>query len=189
MAISAKTCPLVIFGFDAGDLDLLQRWAQEGYLPTLASIMKRGCWARITGPDLLSPHGLWLSVLSGISRSEHGYYYFRQLKPGTYGLHDVTVRDAAALPFWSHLRGRDKKIAILNVPDVYTLIGLEGLQLANWTVQGSSLPPSTEPAALLQDLHRLFGPPVPIPGREIVLGTATSRCIVPYWSELRRWAL
>ena len=162
MAASATTCPLVILGFDAGDPRLLQHLVSEGHLPTLASIMKQGCWGRITGPDLVSPQGCWLSLLSGISRSEHGYYYFRQLKPGTYSLEDVTACNAQALPFWSHLLGREKKVAILNVPDVHPLMGQDGVQIANWTVQGSSAPPSTEPAVLLADVHRLFGPPVAI---------------------------
>jgi predicted AlkP superfamily phosphohydrolase/phosphomutase len=165
MAIDTKKVPLIILGFDAADPDLLQRWAQEGHLPTLASIMKRGCWTKATGPELLSPHGRWLSLLSGISRSEHGYYYFRQLKAGTYGLEDVTARDAAALPFWSHLRGRDKRVAIIDAPDTDPLTGMAGIQLANWNVHSSSLPPSTEPAALLQEVRRVVGPPFKISER------------------------
>ena len=160
--MDTKSSPLVILGFDAADPDLLQRWANEGHLPTLASIMKRGCWTKLTGPDLLSPHGRWLSLFSGVSRSEHGYYYFRQLKTGTYGLEDVTARDAKALPFWSHLRGRDKRVAIIDAPDTDPLTGLAGIQLANWNVHAPSSPPSTEPAALLQEVRRVFGPPFKI---------------------------
>lgn len=163
--MNTKPSPLVILGFDAGDPDLLQRWASEGHLPTLASIMKRGFWTKLTGPELLSPHGRWLSLLSGISPSEHGYYYFRRLKPGTYGLEDVTARDAAALPFWSHVRGRAKRVAIIDAPDTDSLRGLAGIQLANWNVHHSSFPPSTEPAELLQEVRRVFGPPFAISER------------------------
>lgn len=42
MAIDKETPMLVILGFDVGDPVFIERWSQEGYLPTLASIMKRG---------------------------------------------------------------------------------------------------------------------------------------------------
>lgn len=86
MAIDTKTSPLVILGFDVGDLDSIRRWAEEGYLPTIASIMKRGCWGRTTGPELVCSYSIWASMFSGVSRSQYGSYYFRQLKPGTYDL-------------------------------------------------------------------------------------------------------
>jgi hypothetical protein len=48
-----KHSPLVILGIDAGDPVFIQRWGQEGYLPTIASILERGCWARTGGPELV----------------------------------------------------------------------------------------------------------------------------------------
>jgi predicted AlkP superfamily phosphohydrolase/phosphomutase len=75
--------PLVILGFDAGDPQLLQSWAQAGHLPTLASIMRRGVWTKTKGAELALEHGVWQSVFSGLSRGKHGCYYLRQLKPGS----------------------------------------------------------------------------------------------------------
>ncbi|MGH7807211.1 MAG: alkaline phosphatase family protein [Thermodesulfobacteriota bacterium] len=154
--------PLVILGVDAGDPDFIQKWAQEGYMPTIASIMKRGCWGRTAGAELISEHGVWMSVFSGISRSQHGYYYFRQLKPGAYELEEVAGPDIDAPPFWSHLRGRDKKVAIIDVPDSDPLSGIPGIQLSNWSVHNSWNPDyfslKSEPEELLQEVRREFGP-------------------------------
>lgn len=158
--------PLVIFGLDGGDAGFIQRWAQEGYLPTIASIMQRGCRGQISGPELMSAHGAWLSCFSGVSRSEHGYYYNRQLMPGTYDLRNFTARDAHAMPFWSHLLGGSKKVAIIDAREAEPLPGLPGLQLANWAVQQqyntAAVPPSAEPASLLHDVQRHVGPSIPI---------------------------
>ncbi len=157
-----STPPLVILGLDAGDPSFIQRWAQEGYLPMIASIMERGCWGRTGGPELISEHGAWVSLFSGISRSQHGYYYFRQLKPGTYDLETVTGLDIEAPPFWSYLCGRDKKIAVIDVPDSQPLFGLPGIQLANWATHNNWDPhrfsTASEPLALLQEVRRDFGP-------------------------------
>ncbi len=162
MVIDTKTSPLVIFGLDAGDADLIQSWVREGHLPTIASIMKRGCWGKTAGPELISEHGVWVSLFSGISRSQHGYYYFRQLKPGTYDLKTVTGLDVDAPPFWSYLRGRDKKVAIIDVPDSEPLSGLPGIQLANWATHNNWDPhyfrTASEPPELLKEIQRDFGP-------------------------------
>jgi predicted AlkP superfamily phosphohydrolase/phosphomutase len=155
----SKNPPLVIFGLDAGDAEFIQRWAREGYLPTIASIMERGCWAQTSGPELISEHGVWVSLFSGISRCQHGYYYFRQLRPGTYDLETVTGRYIDAGPFWEYFQGREKRLAVIDVPDVYPVEGLTGLQLANWASHVEPpVSPSAEPPWLLRDVRRFYGP-------------------------------
>ncbi len=73
MARLKKIPPLVILFIDSGDPDFIERWANEGYLPTIQSIMKQGCWSRIVGQEHLTEHGTSLSLFSGISRNQHGY--------------------------------------------------------------------------------------------------------------------
>jgi predicted AlkP superfamily phosphohydrolase/phosphomutase len=159
----SNTVPLVIFGLDGGDPDLLLQWAQQGYMSTLASILQRGWWAKTGGPDLITEHGPWPYLFSGVSRGRLGYYYLRQLKPGTYDLHLMTGRGLDAQPFWAGLRGQDRKVAIFDVPEVYPVAGLRGVQLTNWSAhQGwvSADPadgPQAEPPELLDEVRRIFG--------------------------------
>ncbi len=161
MQINTKSSPLIIIGLDAGDPDFIQNWAREGYLPTIAAIMNRGCWGQTGGAELISEHGVWISLFSGISRCEHGYYYFRQLKPETYNLETVTGPDIDAPPFWSYLTGSDKKVATIDVPDSYPITGLPGIQVANWDVHNSWNPdyfvPTSEPAELIKEIQDKFG--------------------------------
>lgn len=157
-----KTPPLVILGLDAADPNFICRWAKEGYLPTIASMMKRGCWGRSAGPELISEHGVWFSLFSGVSRAKHGYYYFRQLRPGTYDLEAVSGLDLDVYPFWHHLRGRQKRAAIVDVPYSRCLPGLPGIQLLNWATHDPLHPelftPASEPPGLLQEVYKNFGP-------------------------------
>ncbi len=162
MIVDTKNSPLVILGLDAGDPGFIQRWARAGGLPAIASIMERGCWGRTAGPELISEHGVWVSLFSGISRCQHGYYYFRQLKPGTYDLETVSGLDVDAPPFGANWRGQAKKVAIIDVPDSRPLPGLPGLQLANWATHNNWDPHyfavASEPPELLQEVRRDFGP-------------------------------
>jgi len=162
MTIDTKNSPLVILGLDAGDPNFIQHWTQKSYLPTIASIMERGCYGRTAGPELISEHGVWVSLFSGISRREHGYYYFRQLKPGTYDLETVTGLDVDVPHFWSYLRGQNKKVSTIDVPDSMLISGLPGLQLANWDTHNNWDPhhfaTASEPPELLKEIHRGFDP-------------------------------
>jgi predicted AlkP superfamily phosphohydrolase/phosphomutase len=164
MAKNMNIPPLLIFAIDGADASFIERWAQEGYLPTISSIMKRGSRGQIVGPELMSTQGAWLSLFSGASRREHGYYFNRQLVPGTYTLKSVTPRDVDAQPFWSQFQGGSKKVAIIDALDTEPLSNLTGLQLANWAVQQQYntpiLPPSAEPASLLNEIDRLVGSPI-----------------------------
>jgi predicted AlkP superfamily phosphohydrolase/phosphomutase len=156
------SAPLVILGIDAADPALLTAWAADGRLPNLAALMQRGAYGRTGGPELVIEHGAWLSLLSGVSRSQHGLYYLRQPDPGTYHLRPVSGRDFAVPPFWAALHGTGRRVAIVDVPDMPLVPGLPGVQLADWAVHYTEDQPLAQPASLLAEAERVFGP------REIV---------------------
>lgn len=157
-----KPEPLVILGFDVGDAASIERWAQEGRLPTIASIMRRGCHGRIAGPEQECEHGAALSLYSGISRRQHGYYYFRQIQPGTYSLRKVSPHELGVSPFWSHLRNHGRKVAIIDAPETGLVDGLPGVQISNWAVHEALSPPSSMPPTLLQEINQKFGAAVAV---------------------------
>jgi predicted AlkP superfamily phosphohydrolase/phosphomutase len=163
MSVSAAPPPLVVLGFDVGDPEWLRRWAEEGYLPTLASIMQKGVWGRTTGPDLITEHHGWVSLISGISVSKHGFYFYRRLKPGTYELQTITGRDAHMSPFWAHISTPGKRAAIIDVPHFYPPPDIAGIHLAEWATHYPSFPPSASPTGLLKEVRRVFGRQIRIP--------------------------
>lgn len=153
--------PLVAVALDAADPDLLLEWAAEGYLPTLRSVLEAGWWGRTGGAELESEHGVWVTLLSGRSRAEHGYHYFRQLRPGSYDLELVSGHEVGAPPFWADL-GEDRRVAIIDIPDAPLVPGLQGIQLADWAVHNPERSPSAHPETVLEEARRVFGPPDPI---------------------------
>ena len=157
----ASRAPLIILGFDVGDPRWLREWAEQGQLPTLASIMERGAWGETTGPDLINEHSVWVSLLSGVPMSRHGFFYYRRLKPGTYELETITGRDAVAQPFWAHARG--KRIAVIDAPHFYPQPGMKGIHLSEWATHHPYFPPASSPPDLLETVHRVFGPQIRIP--------------------------
>lgn len=155
MTASASRLPLLVVGIDAGDPDLLERWANEGHLPQLAAIMRDGSHRRTGGTDLAMEHGAWVTLLSGVPRAVHGYHYFRQLVPGSYRLALTTGPAAPVAPFWASLR--DHRVVTFDVPDFRPVDGLRGVQLADVAVHNRELEAAAIPADALPAVLRAIG--------------------------------
>ena len=157
--------PLFLFVLDTGDTEMVDRWVAEGRLPAIAELRSRGVWGRTGGPETVCEYGMGLTLFSGVSRRDHGYYYFRQLRPGSYDLQSSS-RPPEVPPFWAGLRTTGERVFVVDVPDVRPVRGLPGLQLADWaTHHGSENPPDAEPPELLERVRSVFGPRIVIHGQ------------------------
>jgi predicted AlkP superfamily phosphohydrolase/phosphomutase len=179
MPVERATGPVVLLGFDAADPDLVERWAREGKLPAMARLMERGTWARTAGPELMFEHGIWSAIFSGVSVARHGFHFFWQPVPGTYGLELKRGRDLGVVPFWAQLAGTGKSVLVLDPPDTAPVPGLEGMQVCEWATH-SHYPPlalEAEPSSAIERVRRTFGPREQI-GERIGGSTEEDRSIV-----------
>src|SRR5687767_11133889 len=155
--------PLVIVQCDAFDPTLTRQWMDDGTLPTLSALRRRGVDATLGGAEHVAELGLALSAYSGVSRSRHGYYDYRQLRPGTYDLYPAAPADATERPFWSALT--DGVVVAVDAGETMPVDGPAGAQLVNWTAHQSATrvePPTAIPATILPDARRSFGNPTRI---------------------------
>ncbi len=160
--MSTGKAPLVILGMEAGDENLIQQWAKEGYLPTLRRIIGEGCRATFSGPELLTSHGVGISIFSGVSRFHHRYYDVRELRPNTYNVEACGQDRAEAVPFWAHLKNSGKRVCIIDVFETLVQPDLDGVQLCCWTSHQSPLaplPPGSSPTGLVSEFVEEFGRP------------------------------
>lgn len=159
MPVERVRGPVVLLGFDAADPELVERWAAEGKLPAVARLMARGAWARTSGEELLFEHGIWTSLFSGVSTARHGFHFFWQPVPGTYGLELKKGLDIGVAPFWAQLAGTGRTVFVMDPPDTEPVRGLDGLQVSEWATH-SHYPPLTlavEPRSAMKGLRREFG--------------------------------
>jgi len=150
--------PLVVFALDAFDRSLVD----PALLPALEGLRARGCHARIVGPETISEHGIWASLLSGRSRGEHGYYHWRPLRSGTYDVELTDLRGLRGLPFWV-VAGRE--CVAVDVPECAPAPGAAGLQVGNWAPHNPRFGLHSEPAHLLAELRERFGDPIDVDER------------------------
>ena len=179
MSTDRPAGPLVLLGFDAADPDLVERWAREGKLPAMARLMERGTWARTGGPELLFEHGIWSTLFSGVSVARHGFHFFWQPVPGSYGLELKRARELGVAPFWANLVGTGRSVLVFDPPDTEPVRGLDGLQVSEWATH-SHYPPlalAAEPQSAIAEVRAAFGPREPI-GERIGATVEEDRSIV-----------
>jgi predicted AlkP superfamily phosphohydrolase/phosphomutase len=164
LSVDRSQGPVVLLGFDAADPELVERWAREGKLPSMARLMERGTWARTGGEELLFEHGIWTSIFSGVSTGRHGFHFFWQPVPGTYALELKKGKDIGISPFWAQLAGTGRTVLVMDPPDTEPVRGLPGIQVSEWATH-SHYPPlelTAEPASAVREVRDLFGKREPI---------------------------
>lgn len=131
--MTAPASKIFVIGIDAANPALLRRWAEEGVLPNLRSLMARGLVGATRSVEGFFIGSTWPSFYTGLTPARHGFHYFIQLKPGTYNLYrpsdeGIVARD----PFWTHLSRAGRRVAILDVPLSRIDPSINGIQVVEW---------------------------------------------------------
>jgi len=92
---------ILIIGWDAADWDIIEPLMQEGKMPALERLMKRGVYGRIKTLDPpLSPM-LWTSIATGVRADKHGICGFVEPYPNGEGLRPVTSTSRKVKALWN----------------------------------------------------------------------------------------
>ena len=118
---------LLIIGFDGATFDLIRPWAEQGYLPNLAQLMKDGVHGdlRSTLPPVTSP--AWPTFMTGCNPGKHGVFDFIQPQGANFSLVNSTRIKQPTI--WQRLSRRDYQVGVLNVPVTYPPQPLNGFMV------------------------------------------------------------
>ena len=150
---------LVLIGMDAASSPLIRKWAADGELPAIASLIKAGFSATVATPLGVLEGGIWPTFLTGMSPARHGMFSHFKLKRATYDVEVGMYADRLpVLPFWAHLSRAGKRVAVIDAPFARPVKGLNGIHVTNW---GAHDPwcweRSSWPSGLIDDLVGRFG--------------------------------
>ena len=157
-----RRSPLVLLGLDVGDPRQLMQWVDEGRLPAVASLVGRGAIGRLGGPEMLCEQAVWTTIFSGRSMGQHGYHYYRRLRPGTYELQTITGDDIDAPPFWIRFADGSRSCAIVDAPDRRPIAGIDGVQISDWAIHNAPFATEVHPPELEAVVRQAGGEPTRI---------------------------
>lgn len=149
---------MCVIGIDAGDPTLIERWCDEGTLPTLRRLRRQGMWTALGHAGEFSSGSVWPSLYTGTHPGRHGLFHTRHLVPGTWTWSWLTPEECAAPPLWSVLDQSGLLAVVVDVPFAPSVEGLRGLQVLDWGTYERLRDPHSVPAGALPELVRRLGP-------------------------------
>lgn len=150
---------LVVIGFDAANAALVSRLVDEGKLPTVAGLRKRGVSGTIAGVEGFYVGSTWPSFSTGLNPAGHGFYRLVQLRNGTYEFFKP-LEDANALggvPFWRIASDAGKRVALLDVPLAPPEPQINGAFVSAWGAHNTVFGLQTTPPDLAGHIVGLIG--------------------------------
>ena len=148
--------PLIAIGLDAADPLLVERWMDEGRLPTLARLRAGGVYTRLANFDYCRAEAACTSFLTGCPAWQTGRW-------GSFKFHadDYTVDDLQAYafdeypPFYAATPGR--RVAVFDLPQTRIAPDMNGIQVLGWGAHSALTPRTSVPEGLLEDLTARYG--------------------------------
>ncbi len=147
---------VVVVGLDGATFDLIQPWAAQGKLPTLARLLRSSAWAPLE--SVLHPFTAqaWTSMVTGANQGKHRIFDFWERDFSTYGFR-LTNASFRALPaLWTLLSQAGRRVIVLNVPMTYPPEKVNGVLVSGWDTPGLGAA-FTYPLALKAELSTLSG--------------------------------
>jgi predicted AlkP superfamily phosphohydrolase/phosphomutase len=123
---------LLILGLDGATLDLVEPWAADGTLPTIAALMRRGAWGRLasTVPPITFPS--WTTFMTGVNPGRHGIFDFTRREAGQYRVQFVNATHRRAPSVWRLLSSAGRRVAVLGLPGTYPPEAVNGVMISGF---------------------------------------------------------
>lgn len=149
---------LVLLGLDAVEPTLLRRWASDGTLPAIRTLIDRGTSGSVQGVQGFLG-STWPSFYTGLNPAGHGFHRISQLASGSYGFHRPLDSPAGlgGTPFWKLASDTGRRVAVLDVPLTRLDGSLNGVQIVDWGGHDAISEFETSPPALADEVRRSVG--------------------------------
>jgi len=123
---------ILMIGLDGVPLEIIQRWAAAGYLPTFRRLMDGGATGhlRSTIPPTSGPS--WSSIITGMNPGKTGIFDFLYRREGTYAFPPVNASLRGGTTMWRYLSDAGYRVGVLNIPMSYPVEAVNGFMISGW---------------------------------------------------------
>jgi predicted AlkP superfamily phosphohydrolase/phosphomutase len=137
----------LVVGFDGATLDHCERWAGEGRMPALASVMADGSYARMRSTIPSNSAVAWTSLSTGMNPGRHGIFDFVLPRRDEYGYRVASREDRRVPALWTYASEAGARVAVVNIPMTFPAEDVNG-----YMVSGMDAPRLDERAAHPREL-------------------------------------
>jgi predicted AlkP superfamily phosphohydrolase/phosphomutase len=143
----------VLIGLDGTPCTLARRFIEDGTMPRLAEIARRGSLLQMDTsiPDISSV--AWTSFMTGTNPGRHGIYGFLDLQPSSYKIYFPSSRHIKSETLWDIAGRAGRRSIVINVPSTYPARELNGILVAGFVAV--DLNKATYPSELVPKLKSM----------------------------------
>jgi hypothetical protein len=155
----AVTSRVLVVGFDACEVTLIEREIAAGRLPNFAKLRDRSLGFHLANPMETLPGAIWPEINTGVSSGTMGHFYIpNQLRTGEARLRATRAADIdASKYYWAHASSAGCRVAVLDPVQAVPVAGLNGIQLFEWGLHDRTFDVSSDPPELLDGIRAEFG--------------------------------
>jgi len=156
MLTKTHNLKVIVIGLDGATFDLIDKFLEDGYLPTLKRLINMGvrAKARSTIPPVST--SAWASIITGVNPGKHGLFDFSKRKAHSYSVRPVFSTDVKVKTLWKILGEYGYKTIVVKVPGTYPPEKINGV-----LISGFPTPEEKEdfvhPKQVLYELREKFG--------------------------------
>jgi predicted AlkP superfamily phosphohydrolase/phosphomutase len=150
---------VLVVGFDACEVTLVEREIAQGRLPHFARLRDRSLGFELESPMETLPGAIWPEINTGVSSGTMGDFYIpNQLRTGEARLRATRPDDIdASKYFWTQASRAGRRVAVIDPVQSVPAPQLNGIQLLEWGLHDRTFDVSSDPPELLADIRRRFG--------------------------------
>ena len=147
---------IMIIGLDGVPLDIIQRWAASGHLPTLQRLIDGGTVGPLSSTIPPTSGPSWSSFVTGMNPGKTGIYDFLYRKEGTYHFPPVNASQRGGTTMWRLLSDAGYQVGVLNLPMSYPVEQINGFMISGWMTPYTATD-YTHPSELSAELEQEVG--------------------------------
>ena len=142
--MSIDPAPVLVFGMDGADYDVVTEMIAADRLPTLRRLRDHGVYGPLRSTEPPVTPVAWSTFLTGLQPGRHGIYNFSQ-NPFRGGFRVESAAGRGGTPLWRMLDAAGRKSSFVLVPFTYPLESLNGTMISGYG--GPERPDVTPPQA------------------------------------------
>ena len=147
---------LIAIGIDGADIDVIERWCEQGLLPNLAKYRARSKRVRLQNLDRYRAEIPWTTFLTGVTPEQTGYWGRIRYSPDNCSVDEYGSYDFVEYPpFYALQQG--KKVCVFDMPQTRIQSELDGIQVLAWGAHSPRGPSISQPEQLFGELTEAYG--------------------------------
>ena len=147
---------VLVIGLDGATFDLIMPWIEEGLLPNLFKMIRKGVHSELISTTPMFTPTAWSSFMTGKNPGKHGVTGFFARDKNSYRSSLINPLNKRGKVLWDVLGETGKKVIIINVPTTYPPEKVNGL-----LITGMLTPPNsnnfTYPPSLSKEINAFVG--------------------------------